>query len=89
MKNEIIFEVRGCTQNDERILGTYTTNPAVAMEEFLNYTILDTKVVRIEDVNTGEIYAEFYCKNDNWGIQIKRSVSHEFTDMLVSASLQR
>lgn len=88
MKNETIFIVRGSMQNGESILGTYTANPAVAMEEFLNYTNLETNTVRIENVNTGELYADYNCESDEWGIQINRSVSHEFTALLVLANLQ-
>lgn len=88
MTNETIFIVRGSMQNGEDILGTYTANPAVAMEEFLNYTDLETNTVRIENPNTGELYADYNCERDEWGIQINRSVSHEFTAMLVLANLQ-
>lgn len=88
MKNETIFIVRGFMQDGEDILGTYTANPAVAMEEFLNYTNLEAATVRIENVNTGELYADFNCEHDEWGIQINRSVSHEFINMLVLANLQ-
>ena len=88
MTNETIFIVRGSMQDGEYILGTYTANPAVAMEEFLNYTNLETATVRIENANTGELYADYNCEKNEWGIQINRSVSHEFTAMLVLANLQ-
>lgn len=89
MKNETILIVRGSMQDGEHILGTYTANPAVAMKEFLDYANAETATVRIENVNTGELYADYNCERDEWGIQINRSVSHEFVDMLLYANLQK
>ena len=88
MKNETIFIVRGYEQSGKNIVNVYTANPANAMKTFLDYANLETATVRIENVNTGELYADYNCEHNEWGIQINRSVSHEFTNLLVLANLQ-
>lgn len=68
--------------NGESAPSLYTSNPHQAQEEFLAMVSIDVDSVYITDANTGEIYAYYNCSRGEWGVEIDRGVSREFTEIL-------
>ena len=68
--------------NGESAPSLYTSNPYQAQEEFLSMVSIDVDSVYITDANTGEIYAYYNCSRGEWGVEIDRGVSREFTEIL-------
>lgn len=79
---EKIYVINGTMMDGSEIVATYTANPFQAQEEYLGLIALDMESVHIEDANTGEVYAFYYHKELEWGTEVSRGVSREFTEIL-------
>ena len=82
MMNEKIYKVETIVSNGETAPGLYTSNPWQAQEEYLSMINIDVESVHITNANTGEVYAYFNCSRNDWGVEIDRGVSNEFTEIL-------
>lgn len=82
MTNERIYVISGTMMDGSEIVATYTSDANMAQSEYLQLVAIDMKSVYISDANTGEIYAFFNCEIGEWGTEISRGVSREFTEIL-------
>ena len=61
--------------------GIITDNPQIAVNKYIDFTSNAT-TVHITDLETGEVYAFFNKERSEWGTEINRGVSREFTEIL-------
>ena len=78
---EKIYVVKSAI-DEQKVPSLYTSDAAMAQEEFLQLANINVDYVHIEDANTGEVYAYFELVRDEWGTTVSRGVSREFTEIL-------
>ena len=78
---EKIYVVKSAI-DEQKVPSIYTADAVVAQNKFLQLANVNVDYVRIEDANTGEVYAYFELIRDEWGTVVSRGVSREFTEIL-------